>query len=216
MIMYATKYGDLTAPAALLARKKRAQHVATLWYYRKGYIPNELLIVLQEIDLLISTQKTNASWQDQPRVPAGNPDGGQWVSEGGGSAGVLDVQIDDPPLKPVYPVELLIGGLSGLTASGVRSAISIVMGASRTINSTLKIRKAAESIEKYLGGKPDNKRITNEAGDIILVRGNKKIRFDIKNSGNDKPHFHIEIRPPKGGKWPHAGNEHRYYFQNKE
>jgi hypothetical protein len=30
--------------------------------------------------------KYNPDWEDQPRVPAGNPDGGQWTSEGGGAS----------------------------------------------------------------------------------------------------------------------------------
>lgn len=39
---------------------------------------------------------------DQPRVPAGHPDGGQWTDGNGGGH-----VINDPPIEEVYP-ELLI------------------------------------------------------------------------------------------------------------
>lgn len=49
---------------------------------------------------------------DQPRVPAGSPDGGQWTSGGGGSGANSDA------ITPVYPLEsailLLLGGASAL------------------------------------------------------------------------------------------------------
>jgi uncharacterized protein involved in high-affinity Fe2+ transport len=44
------------------------------------------------------------------------------------------------------------------------------------------------------------------------MRGDKKIRFDIKDPHGDKPHFHLEQQTP-GGKWKDAGPEHRYYFK---
>lgn len=33
-------------------------------------------------------------WRDQPRVPAGNPDGGQWTSEGGGQGPIGNDTVD--------------------------------------------------------------------------------------------------------------------------
>lgn len=70
---------------------------------------------------------------DQPRVPAGQPDGGQWVGVGGSNGHTprehetithredgSEHVIYDPPIEPVYPVEealgLLVGG--GLLAGG--------------------------------------------------------------------------------------------------
>jgi hypothetical protein len=53
--------------------------------------------------------------------------------------------------------------------------------------------------------------ITNADGDMILMRGNKKIRFDVKDPHGDKPHFHLEKQSPNG-KWTDAAPEHRYYF----
>lgn len=43
------------------------------------------------------------------------------------------------------------------------------------------------------------------------MKGNKKIRFDIKDPHGDLPHFHLETANPKG-KWIDAGLAHRYYF----
>ncbi len=56
-----------------------------------------------------------------------------------------------------------------------------------------------------------SKIITNADGDIILMQGNKKIRFDISHPHGDKPHFHLEQRTPNG-KWVDVSPEHRYYF----
>lgn len=65
------------------------------------------------------------------------------------------------------------------------------------------------AIEEFLGGK--GKIITNSDGDMVLMKGNKKIRFDIKDPHGDLAHFHLETTNPKG-KWIDAGPEHRYYF----
>lgn len=54
-----------------------------------------------------------------------------------------------------------------------------------------KIDNAARSIENFLGG--NGKVITNADGDMILMRGNRKIRFDVKDSHGDKPHFHLGL-----------------------
>jgi hypothetical protein len=68
-------------------------------------------------------------------------------------------------------------------------------------------------IERYLGG--SGKIIRNADGDYIIMRGNKKLRFDINNPQGDNPHFHIEEQTPSG-KWQDAGDQHRYYFKNKQ
>jgi RHS repeat-associated protein len=64
-------------------------------------------------------------------------------------------------------------------------------------------------IEEFLGG--EGKIITNGDGDTILMRGDKKIRFDIKDPHGDDPHFHLEQQTPTG-KWTDASGQHRHYF----
>lgn len=77
---------------------------------------------------------------------------------------------------------------------------------------TPKIDNAAKAVEDFLGGQ--GKIIKNADGDTILMRGDKKIRFDIKDPHGDKPHFHLEQQTPSG-KWKDAGPEHRYYFKEE-
>ena len=48
----------------------------------------------------------------------------------------------------------------------------------------------------------------------ILMRGDKKIRLDIRDPHGDKPHFHLEQQTPSG-KWKDAGPQHRYYFKEE-
>jgi hypothetical protein len=82
-------------------------------------------------------------------------------------------------------------------------------GRTLSVSSRQKIDNAIRAIEDFLGGK--GKVISNADGDIILMRGDKKIRFDIRDPHGDKPHFHLEQRTPNG-KWVDVGSEHRYYF----
>ncbi len=67
-----------------------------------------------------------------------------------------------------------------------------------------------KNLEKYFGGKP--KTFFNKKGDIVMMKGKKKIRFDTKKLKNDRPHFHIqeEIKP---GVWKNV-IKHRHYFKD--
>lgn len=146
---------------------------------------------------------------NQPRVPAGRPDGGQWTRIGAPS---ID-EIDDPPLEPVYPIETLIFGLAGLSARGAMAAARLAAGLSNRWASNRRIARAARAIEDYLGGRP-KKVFRNRSDDLIIMHDDKKIRFDLNNTSGDKPHFHIEAKPNRRGKWPNRGNDHRYYFKD--
>jgi len=75
---------------------------------------------------------------------------------------------------------------------------------------TPNLNNTVNAVEDFLGGQ--GKIIKNADGDTILMRGDKKIRFDIKDPHGDKPHFHLEQQTPSG-KWKDAGPEHRYYFK---
>lgn len=70
---------------------------------------------------------------DQPRVPAGNPDGGQWTSGGGGGSGSQPQNptyqgAPDLPLEPVYPLEGALGVLVGAELLGGLGAAEAVVG----------------------------------------------------------------------------------------
>ena len=96
---------------------------------------------------------------------------------------------------------------------GALVAIRIVRGLAGPIASGTRIRSAAKAIEEYLGGRPD-KVIRNSNGDFVIMRGDKKIRFDIFNPGRKKPpHFHIERKPSgPNSDWEDVG-QHYYPFK---
>jgi len=192
----------MTIKRELIQLHKRAYSLAFSYYLRRGFVPKELKNILNTTNSLNALIKYNPNWQNQPRVPAGNPNGGQWTDGN-------NPLINDPPLEPVYPVEALIGGITALSARGAIFAVRIAMGISRGIYSSRKIRKAAKEIEKFFGGKPD-RIFRNPSNDIIIMKGNKKIRFDINNPHPHKnPHFHILKKRPNG-KWISTGKIKRY------
>jgi len=127
----------------------------------------------------------------------------------------------DPPAEEIFPELFLIPiftlrriAVEGTEAVG--KAVAKVFRrkpddiAEEIAKSKGEIEKARDSIEEYLGGQ--GRHIRNKDGDTILIRGDKKVRFDINNSGNDKPHFQIERKRPNS-KWRDAGKKHRYYFK---
>ncbi|MER2519741.1 MAG: phage portal protein [Bdellovibrionales bacterium] len=155
---------------------------------------------------------------DQPRVPAGDSDGGQWTSGGGGSGSdggsEEDYGIHDPPINPVYPVEVLLTSLASLTAGGVSAVARTLLGSLAREAVDDKIGNAAQAIEDFFGGKPD-RTFRNDAGDLIMMKGDKKIRFDINNySPHDEPHFHIQELNSEG-KWVSSGDRHWYPFRKE-
>ncbi len=111
------------------------------------------------------------------------------------------------------------GRVAGMAASyfggkaigwGIDKIIGRIMGRFAASAATkAKIGNAAEAVEDFLGG--EGKIIKNADGDAILIRHDKKIRFDVKDPHGDAPHFHLEQQTP-GGKWKDAGPDHRYYF----
>ncbi|HLY68706.1 MAG TPA: hypothetical protein VKR53_03185, partial [Puia sp.] len=102
-----------------------------------------------------------------------------------------------------------------LSKSGIRFYFPnklVFQNTNRKKLDTQKIDNAVKGIENFIGGK--GKIITNADGDMILMGGNKKIRFDIKDPHGFKPHFHLEHRT-QNGKWIDASSEHRYYLSEE-
>ncbi len=176
----------------------RARELATLYYNSRGYVPLQLKQIIEE------TSYGKASYKFNPNH---DPSNGQFTS--GSSTGV----IDDPPIQPVYPIETIFAGLAaGRVFSIIRAMGGVDEEALAASGSTY--NSVAKSIEDYLGGIPDRV-FPNEAGDTIMMKDNKKIRFDINNPGNDDPHFHIQEQN-ESGNWVDAGDQHRYYFRDQE
>jgi len=181
----------------------RARQIATHYYYKRGYVPQLLIDIAQATATDEAFLKYSS---EQPRVPAGCPEGGQWCDAGensnNGEGGYTDA------IEPVYPIEMLLPALS------VRSITTVIRGFYNFSIGTEAggiIDRATQAIEDYFEGRPA-RTFSNESGDIILMKGDKKIRFDINNSGNDDAHFHIQKQEPSGA-WTDAGNQHRYYFR---
>lgn len=60
-------------------------------------IAQDLHKVGREWPILVGSELRKAGFNpNEPRVPAGNPDGGQWTSESGASAGDLQILSDAP------------------------------------------------------------------------------------------------------------------------
>lgn len=70
---------------------QRAQQLALSFYLRKGFVPQDVNEILKATSSLEVLEKYSPN---QPRVPAGNPDGGQWTSGGSGNEGADKLNID--------------------------------------------------------------------------------------------------------------------------
>lgn len=71
--------------------EERWNGVALDCYLRTGHVPEEVLYykAIARAGLLARKYR-----EDQPRVPAGNPDGGQWTDDGGSSGSVDGEEVD--------------------------------------------------------------------------------------------------------------------------
>jgi hypothetical protein len=107
--------------------QRKAERLAFNSYLRTGHVPEELSQLIYESKQLALIVRANPHWQNQPRIPAGQPDGGQWT-EDGTSAPHPDPELErllqvDPPIQPVYPVEealaFWLGG--GAVSSAIRA-----------------------------------------------------------------------------------------------
>ena len=71
--------------------EERWNGVALDCYLRTGHVPEEVLYykAIARAGLLARKYR-----EDQPRVPAGNPDGGQWTDDGGSSGSIDGEEVD--------------------------------------------------------------------------------------------------------------------------
>ena len=144
---------------------------------------------------------------DEPR-----DDHGRWTTD-------VDTPKENPypdAIEPTYPIETALTFLTGGEAFAAikelkaswEAGSSVVEGMTTAAESS-KITEAAKSIEEFLGG--EGKIIKNPNGNIVIMRGDKKVRFYIGDPGEDIEHFHLQ-RETVNGKWRDAGTQHRYYF----
>jgi hypothetical protein len=69
---------------------------------------------MAKLAAVASLCKYNPAWEDEPRVPAGNPDGGQWTGDGG-DADVQIAAVGDLPCQG-FAGGCQSGGTYGTTA----------------------------------------------------------------------------------------------------
>lgn len=156
----------------------------------------------------------------QPRIPAGQPDGGQWTDDpthGGNGRHAITVEEVNPypdAIEEVYPLESALGVLSGRSAiSAIGRALNYWRNGRRgsELTSDAETQTIMKSIEEFFGGPPD-RTFRNKDGDLIMMKDNKKIRFDIKDPHGTSPHFHLQEKI--NGKWRNAGDKHQYFFKD--
>ena len=114
-------------------------------------------------------------------------------------------------LTDVNTYEDLVGALLTTKGLGSLSKAGKAAKLGKVGKVSSKVDDAAKNMSDWLG--EGFKVKTNKAGDNIFMSkdGNKKIRFDIKNSHRDKPHIHIEMKNANG-KWKDAlKGTHRIY-----
>ncbi|MBI1274216.1 MAG: hypothetical protein GC131_09075 [Alphaproteobacteria bacterium] len=115
-------------------------------------------------------------------------------------------------ITPVYPLEAALTALVTPEAVIVGRAL---IAAGRAHITNRKLLRAIDALEKYLGGRPD-KMFRNFSGDLVIIKRDRQIRFDINNHYPHKePHFHVLKQRPNG-KWRPAGREQRYPFKGEE
>ena len=100
---------------------------------------------------------------EQPRVPAGNPDGGQWT--GDGTAQSEEPEEADPEIQ-------LINDINGFTRHGINQAItrgvlpSAILDA---VRNPLQVLPQANGSTRYIGA--DAVVVLNRSGQVITVWG---------------------------------------------
>ncbi|MFA4994216.1 MAG: hypothetical protein WC521_02805 [Bdellovibrionales bacterium] len=187
-----------------------ARAVAAQYYIRRGYVP---ALPVEIAKATASDEAFLKYREDQPRVPAGNGrESGRWTDEGGGGGNGTTSESEYPDaIRPIYPVETFLAALSG---GSVISALRYVLGSIARNEVGSAVQDAAAAIEDYFGGKPD-RTFRNPSDDLIMMKGDKKIRIDInKFAPHDEPHFHIQ-KQNSNGKWIDAGEHHWYPFSKE-
>jgi len=88
---------------SLAVVQRKADCLAMVCYLRWGFVPRQVCDVVDALDAL---QKYRP---DQPRVPAGNPEGGQWTDGDGSTRPRRVDEIYDPPPEPtVAPWDIIL------------------------------------------------------------------------------------------------------------
>ena len=132
-----------------------------------------------------------------------------------------------PPEEPLpAPVQNAVRQIGRLNRSGAEDLHEVLTerayGRLSPKEANPDIRASADHVEEFLGGKIEPQDIKpSKSGDLVILKGDKKFRMDVKNPGLtrdrksvDDPHFHFEVKNDSG-KWVDASDGHKNYF-NKD
>ena len=171
----------------LFEAHKAVQLVAFRWYLRKGFVPPYVTEVLEATRSLEAFEKANPNWPTQPRVPVGQPNGGQWT-DGGGSAVETEVT---PNIRPVYPEEFILELLpQGRVANAFRRFIeSGRRGADWIVGRSKRKRKWANQFQ--------NRDWTPQEITEIIKTGKRYPAPNDVNKGNEA----VRYQDPKTGRF---------------
>ena len=140
---------------------REAKRLAFAFYLRKGRVPPRIIEILHATASPEAFDDYCKFSPDQPRAPAGMPEGGQWIDAGGGGAD----DINDPPLKPVYPVETLLSlSFGSVAVRTARRAIALAR-----ISWGLYRGSGASSVDKTLHGAERFKERGFDDNDIVTA-----------------------------------------------
>lgn len=197
----------------LAALHRRAHALAFAVYLKKSFISPHLRALVEATASREALMKYNPNWEARPRAApaAGN---GPTAAGGAGRPGEANPYPD--AITPLIPDGDAVLILSALPAGRALQIARIFLQPLARPAADRKLLRAIDAIEKFLGGSGMARR--NKAGDIFIIRGDKKIRFDInKTFPHKEPHFHIEkmIKNGKQTDWVPAGRKHWYPFKKE-
>lgn len=88
----------MTIEERIVKLHRNAHNLAFACYIRKGFVPSPLPEIVEATTSLKAFLKYSP---DQPRVPAGNPGGGEWTSgDGGDGASDNNAEASSAPVTP--------------------------------------------------------------------------------------------------------------------
>lgn len=172
----------------LYGMHKEAERLAFAYYLRKGRVPPRITEILNATASPEAFDEYCRFNPDQPRAPAGTPEGGQWIDAGG-----EDDEIDDPPLRPVYPVETLLtlsfGKVAVTTAQRAISLARISWGLLRGTGGSA-VEKTLHGAERFRErGFNENEvtsaiRTAKESGNVVERTGKYGTTQRVYNGAN--------------------------------
>jgi hypothetical protein len=153
------------------------------------YLPVNELDAEQLIRLSLAAPMIKASYNpDEPRVPAGNPGGGQWTSGGegggtahssaGGSSSLLGAAIEAVASDPITAAGSLLGDIGAAATAGLETLAEAFSGPAAFLGFIFIPTNSSLTATGTLPGQPDiDYDLDQDTGHLLLYR-NGEVLFD--------------------------------------